>query len=90
MILPFYIGVHHPSNFIQLLHRSNLYSSFMAKYQGYCKLFQGKNIRLISSLFLIKLCSCDPSLSAMVLSVLEAYGHQQEYSEWQDDGEGVG
>lgn len=84
MMLVFYCGIYESEKLVGLLRHSDgkLYTDFHEKLFKYSRLFNGENLRIVTSIFFLKLTEIDPSLSKQTHSLVTSYG-SLETNEWE-------
>lgn len=56
----------------------------MTKFLQYAEYFKGDHLKIIASLFIIKLCEFDKRLVKKSVALIEGYG-KLEVDEWEDE-----
>jgi hypothetical protein len=87
MMLVFYCGIYETGKLVGLLQsEAQLYSNFHEKLFKYARLFNGSNLRIVTSIFFLKLTEVDPALSKQSVSLISSYGNL-ETNEWEEEEE---
>lgn len=75
-MLVYYCGIYETARLIHLLKEGHntLYTDFMDKLLKYARLFNGQNLRVITSILLLKMSEVDGSLSTKIAALLNIYG----------------
>ena len=68
------MGIHHPTNFISFLQSISLYQPFIQKFLKYAELFKGDHLKIISSIFMLRVIGVDEGYRGKVVEIIEGYG----------------
>ena len=67
-------------------YENQLWNDFIKKFYRYAQLFKGDHLRIIASLFFIKISENESEIKQMAVSLIDAYG-ELEIDEWQEDNQ---
>ena len=62
-----------------------LYEDFIKKLIRYAALFQGANLKVITSHVLLNICEIDPKQIKPVFELISSFGDTMETDEWEDE-----
>ena len=68
------MGIHHSSKFISFLQSISLYQPFINKFLKYAELFKGDHLKIVSSLFMLRVIAVDQGYRRKVVEIIEGYG----------------
>ena len=87
-MLPYYTFINDSSIGVNIIKSSStqLYDDFMNKLMRYATLFQGPNLKGITSHVLLNICEVDPAQIKPVFELISTYGGKgMETDEWEDE-----
>jgi len=78
--LPYYTLVNDPAFGLNLIRgkSTELYERFIDKLVRYAALFQGPNLKVITSIVLLNIAELDPSKLTSVIELISSYGNTMQ------------
>ncbi len=88
LLLPFYTFINNPTIGVNIIksRSTQLYDDFMNKLMRYAALFQGPNLKVVTSHVLLNICEVDPIQINKVFELISSFGTKaMETDEWEDE-----